>query len=137
MSVYTVPPLNAVDFALTAHTVPSLASPTNVLQAHTVPALNAVDFALVSYTLPTYMNIGWELLPDLSFPTQFAGFRYFLGAVKELALVALADAPAGDQWRIRKNGTDYAVYLVDTTDPNASQIRVQTSEGLKAARLKT
>lgn len=71
------------------------------------------------------------------FPTQYAGLRYFLGTVKELALVALADAPAGDQWRIRKNGTDYAVYLVDTTDPNASQIRVQTSEGLKAARLKT
>lgn len=71
------------------------------------------------------------------FPTQYAGLRYFLGTVKELALVALADAPAGDQWRIRKGGTDYAVYLVDTTDPNASQIRIQTSEGVKAARLKT
>lgn len=72
-----------------------------------------------------------------AFPTQYAGLRYFLGTVKELALVALADAPAGDQWRIRKGGTDYAVYLVDTTDPNASQIRIRTSEGLKAARLKT
>lgn len=72
-----------------------------------------------------------------AFPAQFAGLRYFLGTVKELALVALGDAPAGDQWRIRKGGTDYAVYLVDTTDPNASQIRIQTSEGLKAARLKT
>lgn len=137
MSVYTVPALNAVDFALTVHTVPSLASPANVLQAYSVPALNAVDFALVAYSLPTYMDVGWELLPSLSFPTQFAGLRYFLGTVKELALVALADAPAGDQWRIRKGGTDYAVYLVDTTDPNASQIRVQTNEGLRAARLKT
>ncbi len=77
------------------------------------------------------------VVPAPEFPTQFAGLRYFLGTVKELALVALADAPAGDQWRIRKNGTDYAVYLVDTTDPNASQVRIQTSEGLKAARLKT
>lgn len=137
MSVYTVPALNAVDFALTTHTVPSLASPSNVLQTYSVPALNAVNFALAAYTQPTYMDVGWELLPDLSFPTQFSGLRYFLGTVKELSLVALADAPAGDQWRIRKGGTDYAVYLVDTTDPNASQIRIQTSEGLKAARLKT
>jgi len=73
----------------------------------------------------------------LPFPTQFAGLRYFLGTVKELCLVALGDAPAGDQWRIRKGGTDYAVYLVDTTDPNASQVRVHTNDGVKAARLKT
>ena len=72
-----------------------------------------------------------------AFPTQFAGLRYFLGTVKELCLVALADAPAGPQWRIRKGGTDYAVYLVDTTDPNASQVRIDTGAGIKAARLKT
>jgi hypothetical protein len=137
MSVYAPPALNAVDFALTAHTVPSIASPQNVLQSYTTPALNAVNFALSSFSLPTYMNIGWELLPDIGFPTQFAGLRYFLGTVKELCLVALSDAPAGDQWRIRKGGTDYAVYLVDTTDPNASQVRVHTNDGLKAARLKT
>lgn len=71
------------------------------------------------------------------FPTQYAGLRYFLGTVKELCLVALADAPTGNQLRIRKNGTDYVVYFVDTTDPNASQIRVQTATGVKAARLKT
>lgn len=135
MSVYTVPALNAVNFALTLHSVPSIASPQNVLQSYTTPALNAVNFVLSSFSLPTYMNIGWELLS--TFPAQFAGLRYFLGTVKELALVALVDAPAGDQWRIRKGGTDYAVYLVDTTDPNASQIRIQTSAGLKAARLKT
>lgn len=72
-----------------------------------------------------------------AFPTQFAGLRYFLGTVRELALVALADAPSGDQWRIRKNSTDYAVYLVDISDPNASQLRIMTSEGIRAARLKT
>ena len=71
------------------------------------------------------------------FPTQFAGLRFFKGSVQELSLVALADAPTGNQWRINKNGTDYAVYLVDTTDPNASHVRVQTSSGVKAARLKT
>ena len=92
--------------------------------------LHATPSTIVLRGLPGSADAG-------GFPTQFAGLRYFLGAVKELALVALADAPAGDQWRIRKGGTDYAVYLVDTTDPNASQIRIQTGEGLKSARLKT
>lgn len=71
------------------------------------------------------------------FPTQYSGLRFYKGSVQELCLVALADAPAGNQWRINKNGTDYAVYLVDTTDPNASHVRIQTSGGVKAARLKT
>lgn len=135
MSVYTPPALTSVDFALTAHSVPSIASPQNVLSAYTTPALSAVNFALSAFTVPTWMNVGWELL--LAFPAQFAGLRYFLGTVKELCLVALADAPAGPQWRIRKGGTDYAVYLVDTTDPNASQVRIDTGAGIKAARLKT
>jgi hypothetical protein len=52
-------------------------------------------------------------------------------------LVALADAPAGNQIRIRKGGTDYAAYLVDTSDGNASAVRVRTSAGTKAIRLKT
>ena len=73
----------------------------------------------------------------VAFPAQFAGLRYFLGAVNELCLVALGDAPAGPQWRINKGGADYAVYLVDTTDPNASQVRIETGSGIKAARLKT
>jgi len=135
MSVYTPPALTSVDFALTPHSVPSIASPQNALSVYTTPALNAVNFALSVFTVPTWMNVGWELLS--SFPAQFAGLRYFLGTVKELCLVALADAPAGPQWRIRKGGTDYAVYLVDTTDPNASQVRVDTGAGIKAARLKT
>ena len=133
--IYTAPALNAVDFALTPHSVPSIASPQNALSVYTTPALNAVNFALSVFTVPTWMNVGWELLS--SFPAQFAGLRYFLGTVKELCLVALADAPAGPQWRINKGGTDYAVYLVDTTDPNASQVRVDTGAGIKAARLKT
>ena len=73
----------------------------------------------------------------ISFPTQYAGLRFFKGTVQELCLVDTADAPAGDQWRVRKGGTTYAVYLVATTDPNASHVRVHTNDGIKAARLKT
>jgi hypothetical protein len=70
------------------------------------------------------------------FPTQFAGLRYFHGTVKELCLVATADAPI-PVWRVSKGGTTYAVYLVDTSDPNASTVRVKTAAGTKSARLKT
>lgn len=75
--------------------------------------------------------------PPPSFPTQYAGLRFFKGTVRELCLVAVSDAPAGDRLTINKNGTLYAVYLVDTTDPNASPIRVHTNDGTKAIRLKT
>lgn len=84
-----------------------------------------------------YMASPLAAVGGVSFPTQYSGLRYFLGTVRELSLVALADAPPGNQWRVVKNGTTYAVYLVDTTDPNASQIRVRTSAGVKAARFKT
>lgn len=75
-----------------------------------------------------------------TFPTQFAGLRvYYAGAVKDLCLVAVADAPTGmgAQMFINKNGTTYAVYLVETTDPDASSVRIQTSLGTKSVRLKT
>lgn len=56
-----------------------------------------------------------------------------------LCLVAEADAPSGmgGVVKIDKNGTLYSAYLVETTDPNASPVRVQTSSGTKAIRLKT
>jgi hypothetical protein len=75
-----------------------------------------------------------------SFPTQFAGLRVFYGgAVHDLCLVAAADAPSGMGAvpRVDKNGTTYAAYLVDTTDPNASPVRLETTTGTKAIRLKT
>jgi hypothetical protein len=141
MSVYTVPALNAVDFALTAHTVPSLASPPNVLSAYTVPSLSAVDFALVSYTPPTYMDIGWELAGGGPvFPTQYLGLKaYFQSAVQDLCLVAAADANTGmgAAPMIRKGGVTYSVYLVETSDPDASPVRIATSAGTKAIRLYT
>jgi hypothetical protein len=74
------------------------------------------------------------------FPTQFAGLRcYFHGTVNDLCLVATADAPAGMGAvpRIRKGGVDYALYLVDTSDTNASPVRLETSAGTKAIRIKT
>lgn len=74
------------------------------------------------------------------FPVQFAGLRTFYGgAVRELCLVAVADAPAGmgGVLKVHKGGTDYAVYLVDTADPNASPVRINTSTAVKAIRLKT
>lgn len=140
MSVYTVPALTAIDFALTVHTVPSLASPGSALQVYTVPSLSAVDMALSAYTVPTYMDVGWELLPDLSFPTQYFGLKaYYQGAVQNLCLVAEADAPAsmGGVLKVNKNGTLYGVYLVETTDPNASPCYIRTSTGTKAIREKT
>jgi len=76
----------------------------------------------------------------VAFPTQYAGLRtYYSGAVKELCLVATADAPSGMGAvpRVRKGGTTYAIYLVETTDPNASSVRIQTSAGTKSIRLKT
>lgn len=73
------------------------------------------------------------------FPTQYAGLRYFSGSVRELCMVAEADAPSGmgGVWKVRKGATTYVVYLVETTDPDASNVRVRTTTGTKAARLKT
>lgn len=74
------------------------------------------------------------------FAPQFAGLRVFCGGtVKQLCLVAKADAPAGMGGAvvINKNGVLYAVYLVETNDGNASTVRIQTTTGVKAIRLKT
>ena len=78
-----------------------------------------------------------QIIAGAAFPTQYAGLKFYKGTIQELCLVALADAPAGNQIRIRKGGTDYAAYLVDTSDPNASGIRVRVGAGTKAIRLRT
>jgi hypothetical protein len=85
---------------------------------------------------------GGETAPPVipSFPTQYSGLRvYYHSAVNDLCLVAVADAPAGmgGVLKINKNGTDYAVYLVETSSPEASPIRVYTTSGAKAIRVKT
>ncbi len=75
-----------------------------------------------------------------AFPTQYFGLRaYYHAAVQNLCLVAEADANTGMGGApiVNKNGTNYAVYLVETTDPDASPIMVETSAGTKAIREKT
>lgn len=71
------------------------------------------------------------------FPTQFEGLKYFHNTIRELSLVAVEDAPAGDRITIYKDGVEYAIYLVDTDDPFASTMRINTRDGIKAIRLKT
>lgn len=75
-----------------------------------------------------------------AFPTQFAGFKVRkAGVTIELCMVATADAPTGmgGQLRVRRTADTVALYLVETADPNASPVRVQTATGIKAVRLKT
>lgn len=86
-----------------------------------------------------YWQTGTVVAPP-GFPTQYEFLRvYDDGAVKALSVVATADAPGGmgGQLRIMKGGTVYAVYLVETTDPNASTVRLRTSSGTKSLRWKT
>jgi hypothetical protein len=136
MSVYTVPALNAVNFALEAHSF-DITSPQQALASYTVPALNAVAFALTVYAAPAYMDLGWELLPDLSFPFQYGFLHFQDGTDKQLCVVAEGDANVGEGLRIRHGGVTYAIYIVDTTDPNASNLRFEVSTGTRAIRLKT
>lgn len=89
--------------------------------------------------LPVFRSVASTLATGFSF-TQFAGLRcYYNAAINELCLVAEADAPTGmgGVIKIDKNGTLYSVYLVETTDPDASSVRVNTTAGVKSVRLKT
>lgn len=68
-----------------------------------------------------------EVLEDA---TDAAAFRAAIGA-------GSGSGGTGDTPMLRKGGTTYAVYLVDTTDPNASSVRLHTGGGTKAIRLLT
>jgi len=74
----------------------------------------------------------------VGFPTQYDGVRVF-GSTIILCLVAEADAPAamGGVVKVEKNSTNYALYIVETTDPHASAVRLKTTTGIKSIRLKT
>lgn len=65
---------------------------------------------------------------------QYAGLRAWSGSLVELCLVDRVNAPA---LPIQKNGVDLGIYLVETSDPDASPVRISTSAGTKAVRLKT
>jgi len=59
------------------------------------------------------------------------------GSILKLALISIADALLMNNGTIKTrfpNGTDYAAYLVETTDPEASPVRVMTPMGIKAWR---
>lgn len=74
------------------------------------------------------------------FPTQYAGFKIKLtGSTIELCMVATADAPTGmgGQVRVKRESDTLALYLVETSDPNASGVRLRTVTGVKAVRRKT
>jgi hypothetical protein len=74
------------------------------------------------------------------FPTQYFGLKcYYSGAVRDLCLVAEADGAVGMGGipKITKGGVDYAIYLVETADPDASPVRMRTTTGIKAVRVKT
>ena len=80
------------------------------------------------------------VIAPADFPTQYAGLRVRkTGSTIDLCLVAEADAPAGmgGVLKISKSGTTYAVYLVDTSDANASPVQIKTTTAIKAIRLKT
>ena len=81
----------------------------------------------------------WQYQGDIVFPTQFFGLKvYYNGSTKDLTLVNVGQAPTGGGiMRIKKGGVEYEVYLVDTADPNASSVRIQTPGGIKSIRLKT
>ena len=99
--------------------------------------LSSSAAATAGFSSPLFL---FGLASASSFPTQYFGLRtYFHSAVQNLCLVAEADAPTGmgGVIKVDKNGTKYAVYLVETTDPNATPVRVKTSTGTKSVRIKT
>lgn len=90
---------------------------------------------------PGYVD-GWfgHYEGGASFPTQYSGIWSTRNGVRfELCLVQVADAPTefGQVYKVRKDGTTYALYPVSITDLNASPILVNTPLGKRALRLKT
>lgn len=59
------------------------------------------------------------------------------GTIIELLLVAAGSGASGMGGvpKIQKNGTNYDIYLVETTDPKAGPVRIKTTSGVKASRL--
>lgn len=115
---------------------------TIVLRDLPVPAVASTTIVLYDFdaTPSTVILRDPTTVPSASFPTQYDGLRvYYGGSVRVLCLVAEVDAATGMGGvpKIRKGGTTYAIYLVDTTDPNASPVRIRTSTATRAVRVKT
>lgn len=74
------------------------------------------------------------------FPAQYSGLRIAKGgSTEELCLVADGDGAAamGGIPKIRKGGTTYDIFLVETGHMHASSVRIKTTSGIKAVRKKT
>lgn len=74
------------------------------------------------------------------FPTQYAGLRVqTTTGMQELCFVAAGEGATGMGGvpKICKGGTIYDIYLVETTDGNASPVRIKTTTSIKAIRKKT
>lgn len=122
MSLYVPPELDAVDFALTTHTVPAIDSPGHALQSHTPPSLDAVEFSLVSFTPPTYMDVGWELLPA----GGTDGTASLTGATSTLSagtIVAAGDASAV----MTGTGTEFSAGTITATGNGMASVNGQTA----------
>ncbi len=65
---------------------------------------------------------------------QDIGLRYYNGT-KAVAVAAEPVGPVTSPLRVFKNGATYGIELVDPSDACASEIRVQTSTGIKSLRL--
>lgn len=129
MATMRLYPVSAATLVLRSLPVAAIAS--------TVLYLTPVETPATTLVL---LPVSTQPAAEGSFPTQYAGLRtYYGGAVRELCLVAVADAPSGMGGvpRVYKGGTAYAVYLVETSDPNATPVRLRTSTGTKAIRVKT
>lgn len=70
-----------------------------------------------------------------TFPAQFPGLYVQKGPKTALSAI-VAPIPGPELWHRRADGS-YRVPLVDPADPNASPIRIMTTDGIKAVRLKT
>ncbi len=94
------------------------------------------------WSAPAWYSPGWwggrGVSPNLE--TQFAGFDViYAGVLRHLCLVpedAVSDVMGG-VLKMRLDGVNYGVYLVDTDDDYASNVHVVTTAGVKAIRLKT
>ena len=93
-----------------------------------VPAdANPNDVRLYPFTPPA---------PPVS--TEYAGLRVaYSGSTHQLAMVPVADAPTGlgGIIKITKGTEVYALWIVDTSDGDASHVRVQMPIGVKSVRL--
>lgn len=80
-------------------------------------------------------NFTYEYYTPPPPPPQYTdcGLRVFAGN----SVIKIACEPKGtvtSPLRIRTNDTTYGIVLVEPNDPNASQLRIKTSSGIKALR---